>query len=60
MKADRIQVHPVGYTLPETTGTAACTMIAHAHARLAVYAPPRMEMALKPWVVDSDNAQVLP
>lgn len=36
-----------GYIPRETTGTAACTMITLTHARLAVYAPPRIEMALE-------------
>lgn len=37
-----------GYIPRETTGMAACTMIwSLAHARLAVYAPPRMEMAFE-------------
>lgn len=44
---DRTQGLLAGYIHRETTGTAACTMITLAHARLAVYAPPRIEMAFE-------------
>lgn len=44
---DHTQALLAGYIPRETTGTAACTMITLAHARLAVYAPPRIEMALE-------------
>lgn len=38
-------VRLVGPILPATTGTAACMTTDPDHARLAVYAPPRMDMS---------------
>jgi hypothetical protein len=50
--ADKTQVRNGGPILPVMIATVACTMTAQDLAHLAVYPPPRMDMARTSWALD--------